>query len=324
MQARLLERLRDDGPLSKAQLADLLQISRTTVGAEVARLGELGLAVEAGPAASRGGRRSDARRPLARHPLRRHLHRSDRTLRRRDRRSAEHARGPAPPLRHPAGAGGGAGPRHPGPAGGHGRGRRGQAQRSGGRRARPGRLPPRGLGVAADHAGLGRLPGPGRGLARAWAARSSWTTTSTCWRSASSTPGWPKAPRTSCSSRSAPASAAGSSSTASSTEGSTGAPATSVTSGSTTSARPARAATTGASRRSPVGPPWRGTRRQRPLSGRSAAAGGAARGQGGAHRGGRGDGDGSGRPCRGPADPRQRAPGRPGAGHAWCRSSTPG
>jgi glucokinase-like ROK family protein len=58
MQARLLARLRDEGPLSKAQLADRLQVSRTTVGAEVTRLGELGLAVEAGPAASRGGRRS--------------------------------------------------------------------------------------------------------------------------------------------------------------------------------------------------------------------------------------------------------------------------
>jgi len=58
MQALLLAQLRDEGPLSKAQLADLLQVSRTTVGAEVARLGELGLAVEAGPAASRGGRRS--------------------------------------------------------------------------------------------------------------------------------------------------------------------------------------------------------------------------------------------------------------------------
>jgi len=58
MQARLLAQLRDEGPLSKAQLADRLQVSRTTIGAEVARLGELGLAIEAGPAASRGGRRS--------------------------------------------------------------------------------------------------------------------------------------------------------------------------------------------------------------------------------------------------------------------------
>ena len=58
VQARLLAQLRDEGPLSKAQLADALQVSRTTVGAEVGRLAELGLAVEAGPAASRGGRRS--------------------------------------------------------------------------------------------------------------------------------------------------------------------------------------------------------------------------------------------------------------------------
>jgi glucokinase-like ROK family protein len=58
LQARLLTELRDQGPLSKAQLADALKVSRTTVGAEVVRLGELGLAVDAGPAASRGGRRS--------------------------------------------------------------------------------------------------------------------------------------------------------------------------------------------------------------------------------------------------------------------------
>jgi glucokinase-like ROK family protein len=58
MQARLLAELRDDGPLSKAQLADRLGVSRTTIAAEVARLGELGLAQEVGPAASRGGRRS--------------------------------------------------------------------------------------------------------------------------------------------------------------------------------------------------------------------------------------------------------------------------
>src|SRR4051812_2902263 len=58
MQARIPAQLRDEGALSKAQLADRLQVSRTTVAAEVARLAELGLAQEAGPAASRGGRRS--------------------------------------------------------------------------------------------------------------------------------------------------------------------------------------------------------------------------------------------------------------------------
>jgi glucokinase-like ROK family protein len=58
MQARILARLRDEGPLSRVQLADLLNVSRTTIAAEVSRLGELGLAQEVGPAASRGGRRS--------------------------------------------------------------------------------------------------------------------------------------------------------------------------------------------------------------------------------------------------------------------------
>jgi glucokinase-like ROK family protein len=58
MQARILAQLRDEGALSKAQLADRLQVSRTTVAAEVARLAEVGLAQDAGPAASRGGRRS--------------------------------------------------------------------------------------------------------------------------------------------------------------------------------------------------------------------------------------------------------------------------
>ncbi len=58
MQARNLEELRDDGPLSRDELADRLGVSRTTIAAEVARLGELGLAQERGQAASRGGRRS--------------------------------------------------------------------------------------------------------------------------------------------------------------------------------------------------------------------------------------------------------------------------
>ncbi len=58
MQARLLAQLRDDGPLSRVQLADKLQVSRTTIAAEVTRLAELGLVQEVGRAASRGGRRS--------------------------------------------------------------------------------------------------------------------------------------------------------------------------------------------------------------------------------------------------------------------------
>jgi glucokinase-like ROK family protein len=58
IQARLLAILRDDGPLSRVQLADRLSVSRTTVAAEVSRLVELELVAEVGPAASRGGRRS--------------------------------------------------------------------------------------------------------------------------------------------------------------------------------------------------------------------------------------------------------------------------
>lgn len=58
MQARLLAVLRDQGPLSRTALGDRLQVSRTTIGAEVGRLTEIGLAQEKGPAESRGGRRS--------------------------------------------------------------------------------------------------------------------------------------------------------------------------------------------------------------------------------------------------------------------------
>jgi glucokinase-like ROK family protein len=58
LQARLLGVLRDDGPISRVGLADRLDVSRTTVAAEVTRLAELGLVQEVGPAESRGGRRS--------------------------------------------------------------------------------------------------------------------------------------------------------------------------------------------------------------------------------------------------------------------------
>ncbi len=58
MQARILALLRDVGPLSRVELADRMDVSRTTIAAEVTRLAELGLAQETGPAASRGGRRS--------------------------------------------------------------------------------------------------------------------------------------------------------------------------------------------------------------------------------------------------------------------------
>lgn len=57
-QSKILMYVRDDGPLSRMDLAARLGVSRTTVAAEVGRLVELGLAVDGGPAASRGGRRS--------------------------------------------------------------------------------------------------------------------------------------------------------------------------------------------------------------------------------------------------------------------------
>ena len=57
-QAKVLKTLRDEGPLSRVELADRLGVSRTTMASEVARLAELGLAEGVGPAASRGGRRS--------------------------------------------------------------------------------------------------------------------------------------------------------------------------------------------------------------------------------------------------------------------------
>jgi glucokinase-like ROK family protein len=57
-QSRILRLVRDEGPLSRVELAARLDVSRTTVAAEVTRLVELGLAEDAGPAASRGGRRS--------------------------------------------------------------------------------------------------------------------------------------------------------------------------------------------------------------------------------------------------------------------------
>jgi glucokinase-like ROK family protein len=57
-QAAVLALLRDLGPLSRAELGERLEVSRTTIASEVGRLIELGLAKEGGQAASRGGRRS--------------------------------------------------------------------------------------------------------------------------------------------------------------------------------------------------------------------------------------------------------------------------
>jgi glucokinase-like ROK family protein len=55
---RILRLLRDEGPVSRAELGDRLELTRPRLLAEVERLVGAGLIAEAGMAASRGGRRS--------------------------------------------------------------------------------------------------------------------------------------------------------------------------------------------------------------------------------------------------------------------------
>ena len=55
---RVLRLLRDEGPVSRAELGDRLELTRPRLLAEVERLVATGLIAEAGMAASRGGRRS--------------------------------------------------------------------------------------------------------------------------------------------------------------------------------------------------------------------------------------------------------------------------
>ena len=57
-QARLLRLLRDDGPRSRAELGDAVELSRSRLAVELERLTALELVETAGLAASRGGRRS--------------------------------------------------------------------------------------------------------------------------------------------------------------------------------------------------------------------------------------------------------------------------
>lgn len=58
LQVRLLRLLRDEGPLSRAELGDRLETARTRLQAEIDRLAAAELLAEAGQAASRGGRPS--------------------------------------------------------------------------------------------------------------------------------------------------------------------------------------------------------------------------------------------------------------------------
>jgi glucokinase-like ROK family protein len=57
-QARLLRLLRDDGPRSRAELGDAVDLSRSKLAVEIDRLVERGMVDTAGLAESRGGRRS--------------------------------------------------------------------------------------------------------------------------------------------------------------------------------------------------------------------------------------------------------------------------
>jgi glucokinase-like ROK family protein len=57
-QARLLRLLRDNGPQSRAELGELVELSKSKVAIELDRLTELGFVDVVGLAASRGGRRS--------------------------------------------------------------------------------------------------------------------------------------------------------------------------------------------------------------------------------------------------------------------------
>ncbi len=57
-QAKLLRLLRDAGPTSRAELGEVVSLSRSKLAIELDRLAEVGLTESAGLAASRGGRRS--------------------------------------------------------------------------------------------------------------------------------------------------------------------------------------------------------------------------------------------------------------------------
>ncbi len=57
-QTQLLRLLRDDGPVSRAELGEAVQLSRSKLAVELDRLTDIGLVEARGLAASRGGRRS--------------------------------------------------------------------------------------------------------------------------------------------------------------------------------------------------------------------------------------------------------------------------
>ncbi len=156
---RVLRLLRDQGAISRAELADRLQIPRPRLLAELDRLVATGFVAEAGMAASRGGRRSTlvelnpdlrfAAVDLGASSI-----------------DVEVTNGRLEPLA----AYNEAADIRSGPQGDPASGQRAAGQGQGGRSPRsvgldryrgagPGQLPRRGAGIATDHARLGPLPG---------------------------------------------------------------------------------------------------------------------------------------------------------------------
>ena len=160
-QSRLLALLRDEGPMSRVALGERLELPRAKLTGELTRLVDTGLVEIGGPAASRGGRRStlvhlaDDLRFVAADVGATSVNVADH--RRPLRGAGQPERGLRGPARPGPGARPGRGPREPGA----GQGAR-PAHRRRHRPARPGQLPRRHAGGAADHARLGPLPGARR------------------------------------------------------------------------------------------------------------------------------------------------------------------
>ena len=160
-QYRILSLLRDEGPLSRAELGDVLELPRPRVVAELDRLVAAGLVREAGPAASPRRAPLDAGRAEPRHAVRR---RRPRAPPRSTSRSPTAGWSRSAAYSEPADI-------RTGPkailhrvneilAKFKAEGAYERLPRHRHRRARAGELPRRRAGVAADHAGLGPLPGP--------------------------------------------------------------------------------------------------------------------------------------------------------------------
>ncbi len=264
----VLDEVRLGRSVSRSELVARTGLGRAIVAQRVGELIERGLIAEGDVGPSTGGRpprqltfRADAGHllvaDLGRHQHRRGRHDPRRADPRASRRAGAHRRrtGRLPrPGRGVVRAPAADDPRGPG-----------QAVGDRDRRPGPGGVPVRSADLAADHARLGRVPGP-RALRRALlGARSGSTTTSTSWPSASGGRVSRSATTTSSWSRSGRASGPASSRTVASIAARRAAPATSVTSRwSTTRPWSAAAATSAAWRPWPAVRRWAARVRRRP------------------------------------------------------------